>query len=107
MTGDLEPLPSAVYVAAPGAGPAAVADDLPGVPGHVVRADGGEGPVAASDSVAPGTVGEMLLVRLPDTPDSQRLLQRHRKTVSGRACIRYLARVSGLSWPLRIVCSLG
>ena len=46
--------------------------------------------MAASDSVTPGTVEETLLARLPDTPDSQCLLQRHRKTVSGRACIRYL-----------------
>ena len=42
IDGDYDPQ-TGLRMAAPGAGPAAVADDLPGVPGHVVRADGGGG----------------------------------------------------------------
>ena len=45
------------------------ADDLPGMRGRVVRADGG-------GLGHTRTVEETVLVRLPDTPDLQRLLRR-------------------------------
>ena len=45
------------------------ADDLPGMRGRIVRADGG-------GLGHTRTVEETVLVRLPDTPDLQRLLRR-------------------------------
>ena len=53
------------------------ADDLPGVRGRVVRADGGLGHTR--------TVEEMVLVRLPDTPDLQRLYDDPRAAPARRA----------------------